>query len=264
MEPKPAYGMPVITKIIPNHSAARGLRCASPVRLGHVMQERKITMRLIIFACTVLMLLQGCMQTRGGIRQPSLQGIDSNSGKILFEQSNALYKIDPKLHTDVLVAMVRAQLLTNLRTEDVSRITLSMLPIKEKSGFSCERFYELLSPPERHLVDEKMKDVPFVCKDKNYSIDNVLKSFPVALNPQINTPNIADNHWAWFGASGSSEPLKRILDNYISNPSACLKCLEWSYPSQASQNPDVQSFLEKYSNAQTPEVRAKLDKLKGK
>jgi hypothetical protein len=204
------------------------------------------------------------MQTMGGIRQPSLQGIDSNSGKILFEQTNALYKVDPKLHTDVLVAMVRAQLLTNRRTEDVSRITLSMLPIQEKSEFNCDRFYELLSPPERHLVDEKMKDVPFVCKDKNYSIGKILKSFPVALNSQINTPNIADSHWAWFGASGSSEPLKRLLDNYISNPSACLKCIEWSYPSQASENPDVQSFLEKYSSAQTPEVRAKLDKLKGK
>lgn len=221
-------------------------------------------MRFIFFACTVLMLLQGCMQNMSGIRQPSLQGIDPKSGEILFEQSNALYKVDPKLHTDVLVAMVRAQLLTNWRTEAVSRVTLSILPIQEKSGFNCERFYELLSPPERHLVDEKMKDVPFACKDKNYSIDNVLKSFPVDLNPQINTPNTADCHWAWFGVSGSTEPLKRILDNYISNPNVCVKCLEWSYPSQAKENPDVQAFLEKYSSTQSPEVRAKLEKLKGK
>ncbi len=201
---------------------------------------------------------------RGGIKQPSLNGIDPRSGQILFEQTNTLYKIDPSLHTDILVAMVRANLLINPPTEDVSRVILSLLPIQSKSGFNCQKFYSLLSPSEHQLVDERMKDVPFVCIDKNCSIEIVLKSYPDALNPQIIKHNTADCYWAWFSTTGDSEPLKRILDNYVSNPNACIDCIEWSFPSQAKENPDVLAFFEDYSRTQSSEVRAKLERLRPK
>ncbi len=106
-----------------------------------------------------------------------------------------------------------------------------------------------------------MENHPFLCRNSTYTAKEVLASFPSALPEKIGTYNAADSHWAWFGATGSNEPLKRLLDNFLYNPKACLKCIKWSYPSNAKQNSDVKKFLVEYMSQKTEIERERLSTL---
>jgi hypothetical protein len=175
--------------------------------------------------------------------------------------SNYLYKFAPEYKVDYMVSMVRMNVFSSPTTKDMGEIMLSLgLAGKEKS-FDCNVFYSKLTAEEKRLIDSKMENHPFICRNPVYTPESALASFSQVLPAQINSHGAADRHWAWFGATGDTEPLKRLLDNYLYNPNACLNCIQWSYPSNAHQNVDVKNYLLKYTADKTDLEKQKLSTL---
>ena len=172
--------------------------------------------------------------------------------------SNYFYKFDPRYGIDYMVSMVRMNVFSSPTTENMGEILLSLGLIGKEKSFDCNVFYSKLSAEEKKLVDSRMEKHPFICRNPNYTFESALTSFPQALPAQINTYRTADSHWAWFGATGDTEPLKRLLDNFLHNPNTCVNCIQWSYPSNAHQNADVKNYLLKYMSGKTDSEKQRL------
>ena len=193
---------------------------------------------LISFACT---------PAHNGIRTNyRTDDLDPDFVREFRVNSNYLYKLDPKYSVDYMVSLVRANVFSSGSTRSIGEIVLSFGLIGKEAFFDCKRFFSMLTEEERGTVQSRMAHHPFVCRNTGYTADEALASFPVALSRDINDPNTADSHWAWFGATGNTEPLKRFLDNYLYNPKACYSCIRWSYSSNARQNQDVKRYLVEY------------------
>jgi len=167
------------------------------------------------------------------------------------------YKFDPRYSVDYMVGIIRIHVFSS-DAENTGEILLSLgLTGKEKS-FDCNVFFSKLSAEEKKLVDSQMENHPFICRSTDYTSENVLASFPKALPGQINNYISTNGHWAWFSATGDTEPLKRLLDNYLYNPQACVDCIRWSFPYNARQNADVKNYLIKYMSDKTDSDKKKL------
>ncbi len=176
------------------------------------------------------------------------------------QNQNSLYKIKPEYATDASVALVRMDVLSAYSTKNFGEIIMSLWLQDKENFFNCEEFYSKLTQAQIKKVESKMENHPFLCKDPNYEIDNALLSFKHILTKDINTPSATDSHWAWYSATGNSEALKNILDNYLSNSKAC-DCIPWSFLSNVAQNDDVKKYLVEYRQDKTDSEKAMLNML---
>lgn len=207
----------------------------------------------------LLLLLSGLACTPiSTVRIPDMRDLDPRAANSFEKELNYIYRIDSSLYTDVMVAVVRSNILSSPSTMNLGEIFLSVALMEKANQFDCNGFFSRLNEQEKKLVRERMENHPFVCKDANYSMEDVLKSFPEVLSADINTYSGVDAHWAWFSASGDTQVLKRFLDNYLMNPKSCKACIKWSYSSMAQQNHDVKLFLEEYLKTKTPEEQTVL------
>jgi hypothetical protein len=174
------------------------------------------------------------------------------------DNSNYFYKFDPRYSVDYMVSIVRMNVFSSPTTRNTGEILLSFGLIGEEKFFDCNVFFSKLSAEEKKLVDSRMEDHHFICRDPVYTSESALASFPLVLSAQINTYSAADSCWAWFSATGDTKPLKRLLDNYLYNPNACINCIQWSYSSNAQQNADVKNYLLKYMADKTDLEKKKL------
>jgi hypothetical protein len=175
--------------------------------------------------------------------------------------SGYFYKFDPGYSVDYMVSMVRMKASSSPVQEDTDAILLSFGLIGKEKYFDCNAFYAKLSAEETELVESMMKGHPFICRSPHYTVDAALASFPEAFAGQINTYRSVDAHWAWFDATGDTEPLKRLLDNYLYNPGICADCIKWSYSYNVIHNTDVKNYLLKYMNGKTDPEKQKLSTL---
>ncbi len=210
---------------------------------------------LFIYACAPMM--------KAGPIRTSYRTDDLNQDfvKEFKANSNYFYKFDPRYSVDYMISIVRMNVFSSLTTMNMGEILLSFGLIGKDKFFDCNVFYSKLSPEEKKLVDSKMENHPFICRNPDYTFESALASFPEALHAQINTYREADSHWAWFGATGDTKPLKRLLDNYLYNPSTCVNCIQWSYPSNSRQNVDVKNYLLKYMSNKTDSEKQRLSTL---
>jgi len=175
--------------------------------------------------------------------------------------SNYFYKFEPQYSVDYMVSIVRMNVFSLPTTENLGQILLSFGLIGKEKFFDCNVFYSKLSAEEKKLVDSKRENHPFICRNPAFTSGSALDSFAQVLSVQINDYRTADAHWAWFSATGDTEPLKRLIDNYLYNSKACINCIEWSYPSNARQNEDVENYLLKYMADKSDLEKQKLTKL---
>lgn len=181
--------------------------------------------------------------------------------KVFKVNSNFFYKFAPEYKVDYMVSMVRMNVFSSPTTKSMGEIMLSLGLVGKDKSFDCNVFYSKLTAEEKKIVDSRMENHPFICRNPDYTTASALASFPQVLPAQINSHGAADKHWAWFGATGDTEPLKRLLDNYLYNPNTCLNCIQWSYPSNAHQNSDVKNYLLKYMAEKTDAEKQKLTTL---
>ncbi len=172
--------------------------------------------------------------------------------------SNYFYKFDPKYSVDYMVSLVRTNVFASKNTQNMGEILLSFGLIGRGKSFDCDEFFAKLTTEEKAVIKSQMDGHPFVCRKASYTSKEALASFPIALSEKIVTLNVADCHWSWFGATGDTEALRRLLDNFLYNPNACVRCIEWSYPSNAQQNADVKNYLVGCMSQKTDEEKKRL------
>ncbi len=166
------------------------------------------------------------------------------------------YKFDPRYSVDYMVSIIRKHVFSS--DAEKAAILLSFGLMGKEKFFDCNIFFSKLSAEEKKLVDSEMQNHPFICRSSAYTSENALASFPKALPGQINNYISVNGHWAWFSATGDTEPLRRLLDNYLGNPQTCVDCIQWSYPYNAKRNSDVRNYLLKYMNDKTDSEKQKL------
>jgi len=176
-------------------------------------------------------------------------------------QSNFLYKVPSEYSTDILVSLVRMNMFSAPSTKNIGEITTTFWLMGKKSVFNCDLFFSKLRKNQIKTFQEKMEGHPFICNDPNYDEFAAVDSFRNILSENINEHNAVDAHWAWFSATGNTDVLKRILNNYLHNPSACKRCIGWSFSSNAYQNPDVEAFLIEFMEDKTESEKQMLKRL---
>jgi hypothetical protein len=215
----------------------------------------------LLLTCFLISLMVGCA-TNSGIRvNYKTDDLDQNFVNEFKTSSNYFYKFDNKYSVDYMVSLVRMKVFSANTTKNTGEILLSFGTIGREKSFDCNLFFSKLTAKEKDILESRMEGHPFVCRKAAYTAKDVLASFPIALSDKIETPRVADSHWAWFGATGDTEPLKRLLDNFLYNPKACLRCIEWSYPSNAKQNSDVEKYLVEYMSQKTEKEKERLSSL---
>ncbi len=167
------------------------------------------------------------------------------------------YKFDSRYSVDYMVSIVRIHVFSS-DADNTGDVLLSLGLMGKEKSFDCNVFFSKLTAEEKQLVDSKMQNHPFICRSPNYTSENVLDSFPKTLPGQINNYISVNGHWAWFSATGDTEPLRRLLDNYLYNPQTCVDCIRWSYPYNARQNADVRNYLLTYMSDKTDSDKQKL------
>lgn len=213
--------------------------------------------RCIIVA--LLIVISGCMTSINQVRTTyNRSDLHPAAVDAVPKNINHLYKLDPTHAVDYMVIMVRMNILSATTTQNLGEVLLSFYPMEKEKYFDCSTFYSKLTESEKNMVDERMRNHPFICNNPDYSKEDALKSFPDALTEKINFNNTADSHWAWFGATGDKQILKRFLDNYLYNPDSCLTCIAWSFSSNAHQNNDVKNYLIEYMTDKTEEEKEYL------
>jgi len=231
---------------------------ALSIKRGHMANLLKI------FLVVAMLFLQACapMMNQSTIRTTyRTDDLNQDFLKEFKVNSNYFYKFAPEYKVDYMVSMVRMNVFSSPTTRYIGEIMLSLgLAGKEKS-FGCNVFYSKLTTKEKKIVDSRMANHPFICRNPGYVVESALASFTQALPAEINSHGAADRHWAWFDATGDTEPLKRLLDNYLYNPNTCLNCIQWSYPSNAHQNADVKNYLLEYMAEKTDAEKQKLTTL---
>lgn len=215
----------------------------------------------LFLAGLLIILMVGCA-TNTAIRiNNNTDDLEQNFVNEFRANSNYFYKFDPKYSVDYLVSLVRMNVFSSNTTRNMGEIILSFGTIGREKTFDCDLFFSKLTAKEKAMVESRMEGHPFVCRRTDYTTKEALASFPVVLSEKIETPSVADSHWAWFGATGDTEPLKRLLDNFLYNPKTCLRCIEWSYPSNVKQNSDVKKYLVEYMSQKTEKEKERLSSL---
>jgi len=214
-----------------------------------------------------LFLLAACQSMGSGIPEnkmrTDIKESDLDPAAVAAIKENAsFYKLPPQILEDYMVAIVRMNIFSSPSHYEIGPITLSFGTLHHKKSFKCDKFFAKLTPEETQVVKSRMAGKPYICENKSYSAEQALKAFDSSiLSDKINHPSIADAHWAWHGSNGDTKPLKRLLDNYLYNPNACLECITWSYSSNAQQNHDVLKYLISYGNTKSPAEKERLAEL---
>jgi len=217
-----------------------------------------IPLARLCLAGLLMTVVVGCAASTGVRVNYRTDNLDPKFVNEFRVNSNYFYKFDPKYSVDYMVSLARMNVFSSSTTKNMGEIILSFGLIGREKTFDCGLFFSKLAANERVVIESRMEGHPFLCRKADYTVKEALASFPTALPENIETHTTADSHWAWFGATGNTEPLKRLLDNYLYNPKACLKCIVWSYPSNAKQNEDVKKYLVEYMNQKTEKEREKL------
>lgn len=179
---------------------------------------------------------------------------------IVTENSNSFYKLDHYSRSDYLVSLVRQNLFEYPWSEKLGLVLIS-LGLQGDQNFNCDEFFSKLTPDQKKSIDDKFKDYPFICKDKNYTADNAIDAFKETFKEQIVSPEAADLHWAWYSATGNTDILKKILDNYLYVTNSCQECIQWSYRSIATHDKNVENYLTTYMKDKSSTEKNKLEAL---
>lgn len=186
----------------------------------------------------------------------------SIAGDSLLDQAHAVYKVDDKKITDVLIEFVNADILSKPNARYIGEVLLSLSPVGREQYFDCERFYKSVGEQRSKLIRKKMAPYLFKCTNGKFSEKAALEKLSDVLKPSITEPYEVDATWAWFSATGNTEALNRFITNYLKNPDTCQKCIEWSYSTNYRQNEDVYLYLKRYSmNLENGEEKMKLFRL---
>ena len=211
----------------------------------------------LLFLCAML-LICSCASPNRIRTNFKTDDLDQSFVKEFKYNSNYFYKFDSNHAVDYMVSIVRMNVLSAHTTISMGEILLSFGLIGKEDSFNCDTFFSKLTIEEQTLVKSKMLKHPFICNQQQYTTNDVLESFPIALSDQISSYRVADCHWAWFSATGDTAPLTRILDNYLYNSNACMNCITWSFSSNAEQNQDVKQFLVEYMKGKNKIERERL------
>ena len=179
----------------------------------------------------------------------------------LLEYGNEFYKLPDRDVTDFMVEVVRYGIFQKPTAKYVGEITLSLGGGVRAAAFNCEDFYKKIGATNRAIVDEKMTNYAFVCRDGSFNKEDALNKFSTALTEVIDKDYVVDAHWGWFSMTGDNQALRRMLDNYLYKPASCHSCIKWSFASNARTNPDVMKFFKEYARQKSPEEQEKLKQL---
>jgi len=163
---------------------------------------------------------------------------------------------------DFLISIVKqgAFDFSKLENKRIDKVKISLFmsfALLNNKDFQCGKFFSKLTSEEKNALNKAMKYYPFVCNDKNYSVEDVVSTYDFLFNYNALRWDEIDAYWIWFMATGNAEPLMHIL-NYYSSEAYSEEGLQAFLKIAVSTNDDIKQFVTTYMQGKSPYVKKRL------
>ena len=154
--------------------------------------------------------------------------------------TNAAYKISPEYSNDFVVSLVRMNVLNVPKTAENVKLLIELIAIKNQAHIND---LEIKSKLTKNETSSFVRAFPNGL-NSNKTVAEIVKN-DKRLNAKLAcSPEIVDAHWSWFSATGDTAIIGKLIESSkVKNTPCCFGSIEWSVPSQATQNEDVYNYL---------------------